>query len=362
MFSTVIFKAHKGVIERLDGRKRDAIAAAVGLFQSRKQVYGSLFYWPAFNLLQGFAVCFNIGLLGATLAILSGSDVAFGWQSTLQVSSQAVYHLVQTISLPWRWIVPPALSHPSLEAIEGSRIILKEGIHSLSTGDLVSWWPFLCLSVLFYGLLPRLVLMISGVLVQRHLLARLRFDHAAGDRLVRSMTNPMVSTAGAPVAPPHPDIEAKSPSAFHTKVARPVGGNFVALVPEDISTDCDELEAMANRELSIQVTHRKIIGAGEVSDEEVLDVLQAMRDAPDFGGVLVLQEAWQPPIRESLNYLKQLRNRLGETAAITVALVGKPGSDTLFTAPGEVDLRIWKQRIAALGDPYLSVERLVAHA
>jgi hypothetical protein len=77
--------------------------------------------------------------------------------------------------------------------------------------------------------------------------------------------------------------------------------------------------------------------------------------------VLVLQEAWQPPILENLNFLKQLRHRLGERTGIVVGLIGKPGPDTLFTAPGDTDVRVWKHRVDALGDPYLEVERLVSH-
>jgi hypothetical protein len=86
-----------------------------------------------------------------------------------------------------------------------------------------------------------------------------------------------------------------------------------------------------------------------------------MQKAPHFAGVLVLQEAWQPPIREMLLFLKRLRRRLGAKAQIVVALIGKPDTQSIFTQPREEDRQIWKHRIDALGDPYLGVERLVAH-
>jgi len=357
LLSAVLLKVRKGV--RLAGGKREALAAAAGLLRGRKRVYGSLFFWPVFILMQGFGVWFNIGLLGATLVKLSGSDVAFGWQSTLQISDRAVFHLVEALAIPWRWVVPPDLAHPSLEAIEGSRIILKNGIAALATGDLVSWWPFLCFSVLFYGLLPRLVLLISGTLVKRHLLARLRFDHGACNRLVRAMTSPVFSTAGAPVAASG-ELPGEASPAAAGKAGHAHGG-FVALIPEDIGADSDGLEAIAARELSVQVTDRKIIGAGDVDDPAASEAIKAIRNIPGFAGVLVLQEAWQPPIQENLMFLKQLRSRLGETAEIVVGLIGKPGPETVFTAPREENVRIWRQRVDALGDSYLGVERLVSH-
>ncbi len=361
MLSTALLKARKGAFGRLEGQKRDALAAAAGLLRGRRQLYGSLFFWPVFILTQAFATCFNVGLLGATLIKLVGSDVAFGWQSTFQVSAQAVSHLVETLAFPWRWMVPAQLACPDLAAIEGSRIILKEGIGSLATDALVSWWPFLCFSVLFYGLLPRLVLLLSGLLVKRHLLARLRFDHGACDRLVRTMVSPTFSTAGAPVAVKVSETAGVSPETSKPAAPGLAGGVYGALVPEDLFTDCDGLEDVAVRELAIEVADRRAIDAGGANAPAFSGVIAAMRNLPGFSGVLVLQEAWQPPIRENLNFLKQLRRQLGPGDGIVVGLIGKPGPDTLFTAPRETDFQIWRRRVEALGDPYLSVERLVSH-
>jgi hypothetical protein len=290
---------------------------------------------------------------------LSGADVAFGWQSTFQVSGRAVYGLVEALAMPWRWMVPPSLAHPSLAAIEGSRIVLKEGIASLATGDLVAWWPFLCLSVLFYGLLPRLVLLVMGIFVQRHLLSRLRFDHSACNRLVRAMTSPAFSTAGAPPASPG-EAAGEPVSSTAGKVDHDQGG-FVALVPEDIGGAAEGLADIAARGLSLRVTDQRTIATGDPQDPAVLDIMAEIRKDTGVSGVLVLQEAWQPPILENLNFLKQLRQRLGARAGIVVGLIGKPGRNTLFTPPRDTDVRIWKHRVDALADPYLEVERLVSH-
>ncbi len=363
LLTNVVFKARNRALKSMDGPRREAIAAATGLLRGRKKIYGTLFFWPVFVAVQGFAVCFNVGLLGATLLRLTGTDVAFGWQSTFQVGSRVVFRIVETIALPWSGFLPRELAHPSLAQIEGSRMILKEGIYHLSTTDLVSWWPFLCLSVIFYGLLPRLILLVSGIAVQRRLLTRLRFDHGDCDALVNRMLSPVVRTAGRPSAairkqdpPPGEEISDLRESYPADNIDR-----FVALVPDDIFGESEGLDAVAAEGLALQLTDKKKIGGDSSWNRSVFDFLGEAREDAGFDGVLLLQEAWQPPIQETLMFLKQLRERLGKTGKIVVALIGKPSPDTIFTPVREEDWRIWKKKTGTLGDPYLRLERLLTH-
>lgn len=363
MLASTTLKARTRTLKNVDGPRREAIAAATGLLRGRKKIYGSLFFWPVFVAMQSFALCFNLGLLGTTLLRLSSTDVAFGWQSTFRVSSQVVFRIVETIALPWSGFLPQELAHPSLAQIEGSRMILKEGIYHLSTADLVSWWPFLCLSVIFYGLLPRLLLLISGITVQSRLLTRLRFDHGDCDALVSRMVSPVVQTAGRPSAAATKQDslpEGPLPTPSETRPAN-AAARFVALVPDDIFEASEGLETVLAKGLALQLTDRMKIGADSNQDQAVFDSLETVAKNTRCGGVLVLQEAWQPPIQETLFFLKQLRRRLGETGKIVVGLVGKPSPETIFTTVREQDWQIWKNKIDTLGDPYLRVERLLTH-
>ena len=45
-----------------------------------------------------------------------------------------------------------------------------------------------------------------------------------------------------------------------------------------------------------------------------------------------------------------------DNAGMVIALVGKPGRDTVFTPPSNMDRMIWEQAINSLGDPYIRVE------
>ena len=87
---------------------------------------------------------------------------------------------------------------------------------------------------------------------------------------------------------------------------------------------------------------------------------QIKQDADsNCSALLILQEAWQPPIQEILRFLRELRLHCDEETHIIVALVGKPDPDTLFTRVTKTDLSIWQQKTATLLDPCLQVSPLV---
>lgn len=96
-----------------------------------------------------------LGILLVFLLLLLFSDLAFGWSSTLITQPQVVIEITQMISAPWQFFWSQAV--PDLQLIEQTRFARIE----TSTGDFQEasrWWPFLLASLLFYNLLPRVVL------------------------------------------------------------------------------------------------------------------------------------------------------------------------------------------------------------
>ena len=179
----------------------DEVLHFVGLLKKQRVVYGAAFYWPLFSLSQRVMVCFNLGLLAATFFRILTSDIAFGWQSTIQFSTDFIARTMQILALPWSWLIPPHYSYPSAPQIEGSRIILKDGISLLQTQDLVSWWPFLVLCILFYGVLVRLILVVIGNAGQWRALRNPKTGRPLLVQLVGRMTTPIISSKGAPTEP-----------------------------------------------------------------------------------------------------------------------------------------------------------------
>ncbi len=359
--------------EILNAERRMTLEAASGFWKRLDRIYGGLLRRPFFVLLQWAGVWFNMGILAATLLRVTGTDLAFGWQSTLEIGPEAVHRAVEWISAPWASWIPASLAPPDLEAVRGSRIILKEGMHHLATPDLTAWWPFLCSCVAVYGLLPRLLLLLAGWAGIRWRLARLPLAHGDCDRLLARMLSPGLKTGGRPDHAPGPSGGADFPDLPDAPdspgLPAAVSGPLAVLMPADMN---DDLTGAALASLIRERFHRdpeKILPLGPLPS----DTRRSMAELPDFlnasgGSVLILQEAWQPPIQETLRLFRDLRVRVGDTCPVGILLAGRPrppGTD----APeadrvrpclpvADEHRRIWQRRIASLGDPWLFIEEL----
>ena len=283
----------------MTGTQRIRMQALVGMVGQRKTLYGSVFFWPIFILFQTFGLCFNIGLLSATILKLAITDLAFGWQSTLHPHPETVYRLVDAFSLPWSWL---SSAHPTIAQIQGSQMILKDGMVHLATPDLVSWWPFLCFSILFYGLLPRMLLLTAGILRQYQALKNLGFTSSGCDRLIFRMQTPHVESTGRAYA----TLPAHRPSPREEEPGAPVPPPQPTVIPEPaIVFVPDDIDGQfVNDDLYERIAH--ILGLKTISRvrmemdpdmdmaalEAALSRTGASRSATRM---VILAEAWQPP-------------------------------------------------------------------
>ncbi len=354
---------------RMTASQRLQISAAHGLMRQKIQTHASCLLWPVFTLFQVLAIGLNLGVLGATLLKVISADIAFGWQSTLQVSAHLVFSLVKAIALPWSWFVSEHIAYPSLLHIEGSQMILKEGIYHLATADLVSWWPFLCLAVLFYGLLPRIVLLSVGLASLRRSMARLQFQGISCGQLMQRMTTPRVSSQ-APMPNHSPGPLVQGPAQVEESVETPIVApddqallyTAVALIPDELYGQCplNVLQPLMQKRLGVSVLETLCTGESYRDEQLLLGQLAERKGAGKIKNIVILQEAWQPPILEFLEFVMQVRRSLGVDVLIVVALVGKPGSDTIFTPTKKEDMTIWQQKIRAMGEPDIQVLEVVA--
>jgi len=338
---------------KFSARHRLAINRTLGMVRGHNTMYGGLFYWLLFSRAQLFGIFFNCGLLAAILLKLLTSDLAFGWQSTLPFTSEAIHNFVSIAAWPWSWLTGPELATPTLAQIEGSRIILKEGIRNLATPNLVAWWPFLVFSVLTYGFVVRLLLFCVGKWRERASFHDLRFDTPACLAIVRRMTTPQLSTQApdisrvqlekaVPDAPPRQNLASATPTPR------------IALIAADI------VEAWPNprlndvlQPLQMQVVQQHPFMADYDADQTLLLTLAARDWQPDEG-LFLLMEGWMPPLIDSLSFIRQLRELLPANMIITVGLVGRPQHNAT-AALSQQDLEIWRNKLAGLGDPYLEI-------
>ena len=384
LFSTLLQKltaaAHRQVEGRLSAENRLHWAVRTATLKQLRQRYGLLFLRPFFLLGQLAGISFNCGVLAATLLKVIGADLAFGWQTTLQVESASVHLLVQRIALPWSWLPSwlPIPASPTLEQVEGSRLILKEGIYHLANRDLAAWWPFLCLAVLCYGLLPRLVLFLAVFLRQRRQLSTASPDQGRCRQLLHRMRSPVVSTkarveARAGHRAPEnlkqdPKQDPKKDQPGSTEEAEGEGATsvehtapIIVLLPDELASECpqDALEGQILLRLGYHPCGVLPFWTLEQSEAEELAALHKIMGEQDCTDILLLHEAWQPPVQELLSWLGLVRQTIGEQATIVLALIGKPSAATLLTPVNPQDMQVWQKKIALLNDSGIQLIDLV---
>ena len=353
----------------------DRAKSRQGLIESHHALYGPASYLPMLILAQVFGIGFNIGAIVSTVAMEWFSDLAFGWASALSVSPETVHGLAQIIATPWSWLFGAGVGYPTLEQVEGTRISLKDPLSMLSAENLRSWRWFIVLAVFSYGLLPRLLLLGLSVLKQRAALGALPFTHQRTQGLYARMITPTLETAltgsgvGSAMAIPAPaepaTVRPEPPSAPRKTPSRAIAPNAcVLLIHVDVADVLDEanhgrLRQMLRAHTGWSVAASATFGGGSAMGEQALALIgQSDWQAPP-ARVALVQDGSQPPITESLSFLRAVRAAAGVQAPVVLALIGEPeGDDDPLSPLSAFDYADWQRKIEQMGDPYLRLEML----
>ena len=310
-----------------------------------------LLAWDCVRALHLGGLCAAAGSMGAFLASVAVTDLAFGWQSTLRVGAEGMRVVVSLLALPWSWLPPQWGLVPSLAQIEGSRIVLKDGIAALTSADLAAWWPFLAMCLLLYALLPRLVLLSLAHLCLRRLEGGVHPDLA---RIADRMRSPLVGggKAGEPEHAPLPvETTRGARSEGPAKAGEPPAlAGCVLLLPPELSGRVGE-EALSGQTLRVFGYPPARIFPVELEETEigrVLDECSRLAWAGDHQRFAVLVEAWQPPIHESLRALKRLGEEGGAHRSLTLILAGRPAAGNWLTSPAQAELEAWTEALERL--------------
>ena len=128
------------------------------------------------------------------------------------------------------------------------------------------------------------------------------------------------------------------------------------LVSDEIPEPSAEfLEALLQIKMSMKIKQRIKISGDFEADIHALAVPNGAQLLKDLHPVIVIQEAWQPPIAETLLYFRKLRELIGPETLIHIFLVGKPAPDNRFSDIMPADWQIWQQAIQRLGDPFIGI-------
>jgi hypothetical protein len=271
-------------------------------------------YWREFRSIfqlifmrysQGMGVGFICGSLTAFLLILAVNDFSFTWSSTFNLSNAAVLQFADIAAMPWAPFFPAGTVDADI--IANSRYHPTAG--KLSPQQVLSvhsWWPFLLASMLFYTLLPRLLLWLLSRVLYRAGLKKAFRTYPGVDLVLQRMAQPTVHTqatredtrtsAGAsPTAIPREDVLLVSWGA--------------AIAQEELD-DYAELAGLHSQQVAL--AGLSLDGDGE-----------ALRRAADQGISLVMLavKSWEPPMSELADFIAELQP-LGPCALFLKPLKG----------------------------------------
>lgn len=316
--------------------------------------YARLLGWKIFGLAQLGGLCFALGALGGTLGSVVVTDLAFGWQSTLRTGPEGMHAVVSALSLPWRWLPDSLGLAPTLAQIEGSRIILKDGIARLASADLAAWWPFLCACLAVYALLPRAALLFAARWRLRALEAS--FIHPDARRIADRMRTPHVradkpeEARFTPLPAPGPQtVSTPGPSSSALDAVLVAGPEILERIAPD-ALDAVLLRATGH-------APDKIVAAA-LEETQIRKMLEDCSENIWQSGherFVVLVEAWQPPIQENLSALSLLGRDETMNRSVTLLLAGRPRNGNWLTAPTPTELQIWTEAAGRLAPPRMDV-------
>src|SRR5690606_15594519 len=200
---------------------------------------------------------------------------------------------------------------------------LEEGRMPLKRVErLGGWWPFVLMTMLTYGALPRLVLMLVGQWRLRRATTRLLVEDPEVTALLDRLDAPLVGLGGDGVeeslaAEPGELPAPREPMAAEGLLLMIWNG---AVAPMDARRWlCGNLgaETAAVAELGILQ-----------SEEEQRRRLEAARAALNgrVRRVVLMTKGWEPPLLEFVDFLGLLREELGGDCSITVVPVNVAGT------------------------------------
>ncbi|HEX6999631.1 MAG TPA: DUF2868 domain-containing protein [Gammaproteobacteria bacterium] len=312
-------------------------------FHSARATAGRFAKWQLLFWSQASAVAFNLAALATAVLLVTFTDLAFGWSTTLSADPAIVARIVQAVAWPWHALVPAAV--PDLALVERSQFF-RLGAGSFdaeASRALTGWWPFTVMAIVTYGLLPRLALLVLSAGRLRAATRALLLDDPRVTALLDRMAAPALESGA--------EVPAERPEPGGPAAARRAGrleGSARAVIWSNSIGESAARE-YARRHLGLEIAVVASAGGGRTvrEDEAALERL-AERDGRTL---LVFTPAWEPPLLEFADFVAAVRRRIGESASIVVVPV--PDAPRAVT---EVERDTWSRAVARLPDPRVYLE------
>ena len=301
--------------------------------------------WQVMFFSQLAGLSFSLAATATAFVLVVFTDLAFGWSTTLDIAAHQAHRVVELVSGPWGQWLGDAVPNPVL--VEESRFFrLDSGDPvAVAAGRLTGWWPFLLMSLLTYGVLPRCVLLV---------VARTRLGAATRDVLLEDigvralldrMDNAVLDSEGEGKEPP---VEKLNDMADDAPVRF---AGTVRVVAWDLAGQAELVEGWLTAHLEKRHGSPVFVGGDNelAADEQALGAFSA----DDSTMVLILVKGWEPPLLDCMDMLRSLRARAGNEASLVVVPLRL---DVGALETNELDA--WHHAVSRLADPGTYVEAI----
>lgn len=339
-----------GIARRFLPRKsRDAWEHVAGAASAHQTLYAGVQKWMVLRWSQFFAVGFQIAGLSVAMYLVVFTDLAFGWSTTLasaepEADAAWIHGVTSRMAAPWSWFWEAA--DPSLRLIQDSRYYraAANSVTPEQAARLGEWWPFILMSMLLYGLTPRVITAAVACFRLRQA-TRLAFHATPGlSPLVRRLHQAMVQTTAR-----EPEESTTAASDVDPSLSPEINHCDIAINWSEVPIDDAELKKLLG---SVMLHHAG--GALPPQEDRALIEKLDQSTATDLG---IVVKAWEPPLMEFVDFVRNLRAAIGAGRTIMVLPVVSNDSQQL-TAGDPHQIQVWRRRLAGLGDPWLHVGTL----
>lgn len=300
--------------------------------------------WQLLRWSQVGAVAFNVAALATAILLITFTDLAFGWSTTLSADPETVGRLVRAAAWPWHAVLAAAV--PDQELVASSQFFRLQGSDAFSAAasrELTGWWSFTVLCIAVYGLLPRLLLLVFAGIRLRGAERALLLEDSRVAALLERMAAPEIETtaveaedeegaAPAPAARAHPSVEGAAAGVIWSHALAEAAAPIYA-----------------RERLGLELTAVIAAGGGRELEEDRAAV--EMLRAAGQRVVVIFTPAWEPPLLEFLDFVAALRAALGPGASILVTPVAEDER-----APSDVEADVWSRAVGRLADPEVYLE------
>lgn len=212
-----------------------------------------------------FGIFFSTGALSSLLFIVTTQDLAFGWATTLDIKASELSSFLNAIAI-WKSFCSSCIVDEHLakisEFIRLGGAVSKEQIKNAK--ELGSWWKYLSMAILTYGVIFRGLLYLTVKLLTKE--QRVKITSDKNEEKLEDI-----------------------PNSYDNKIA---------------------LKDLNNRLYRVVSYYT--------------DAPDTLKDTPDAKDIVVVVKSWEPPILDFFDFLEELKDT-NKDAKISIYLAGLNG-------------------------------------